>query len=201
MLRRTFVLTAAAFAAAPAAHASVGDEASIGAADAPLQLLEYASTTCPHCAAFHRSNWATLKSRYIDTGRVRFTLRELYTPPQAVALAMFQLARCENADASEYIRRVGVMFERQQQIMSSGTGEGVRNALLALAREWSLTDAQAMASINDPTGVERAQRSIAEAHARGVTATPTFFLGGEQVTDPAFFTLDGMSGIIDARLG
>lgn len=201
MQRRTFLLTAAALAAAGPAYATLGDEVTIGAANAPLHLVEYASTTCPHCAAFHRTNWSTLKARYIDAGRVRFTLRELYTPPAPVALAMFQLARCGDADAPEYLRRVGVMFERQQQIMASGTGAGIRDALLALAREWSLTDAQAMACFSDTTGAERAQRSMAEADTRGVTATPTFFLGGEQVIDHAFHTIDGMTGILDAALG
>jgi protein-disulfide isomerase len=131
---------------------------------------------------------------------VRFTLRELYTPPPQVALAMFQLARCGDASAEDYLRRVGVMFERQQQIISSGTGAGIRDALLALAHEWSLSDAQALACFSDTTGVERAQRSMAEADTRGVTATPTFFLGGEQVTDHAFHTTEGMTRILNAAL-
>jgi protein-disulfide isomerase len=200
MQRRTFLITATAFAATGPAFAAVGDEATIGAATARLHLIEYASTTCPHCAAFHQTNWATLKARYIDAGRVRFTLRELYTPPAPVALAMFQLARCNDADPAEYIRRVGVMFERQQQIMASGTGAGIRDQLLAIAREWSLTDAQALACFSDETGVQRAQRSMAEADTRGVSATPTFFLGAEQVTDHAFHTTEGMTRILDAEL-
>jgi protein-disulfide isomerase len=200
MQRRTFLITAAALAAARPAFAVVGDEATIGAVGAPLHLVEYASTTCPHCAAFHQTNWATLKARYIDAGRVRFTLRELYTPPAPVALAMFQLARCNDADPQEYVRRVGVMFERQQQIMASGTGAGIRDALLALAREWSITDEQALAAFRDETGAQRAQRAIAQADAQGVNATPAFFLGGQVITDHAFHTPEGMTRILDTQL-
>jgi protein-disulfide isomerase len=202
MLRRTFVFTAAALAAAPPAFAQVqaGDDHTIGTASAPLQLIEYASATCGHCAHFHETNWSTLKTSYIDTGRVRFTLRELYTPPAPVSLAMFQLARCGNASDQEYIRRVGVMFERQQQLLGSGTGQGIRDALLALAREWAITEEQALAAIGDQTSVARAQRAITAADAHGVTRTPSFILNGTLVTDDAFLTLAGMTQILDTQL-
>jgi protein-disulfide isomerase len=199
MLRRTFVFTTAALAAMPQAFAQSSDELSIGAASAPLHLIEYASTTCAHCAHFHRTNWATLKTRYIDAGRVRFTLRELYTPPAAVALAMFQMARCGNAGAQEYVRRVGVMFERQDQLLGSATGPGIRDALLALAHEWRLTDEQVLAAFNDPAGVARAQRCIAEAQTQGVTQTPSFLLNGAMIADAGFRTAEGMTRILDAQ--
>lgn len=96
--RRSFAAGGAAFAAlAGTAHAAslTADEVTIGATNAPLHLIEYASLTCPHCAEFHAAAWSTLQSRYIETGRVRFTFREMATAPPAVALAMFQLARCE----------------------------------------------------------------------------------------------------------
>jgi len=200
MLRRTFVLTAAALAAAPHAFAQTTDDHTIGAANAPLQLIEYASTTCGHCAHFHETNWSILKTRYIDAGRVRFTLRELYTPPAPVALAMFQLARCGNANDAEYIRRVGVMFERQSTLLASGNGLAIRDALLAMTREWGITDEQAIAAMNDQASVQRAQRSIEEATARGVTQTPAFVLNGAMMNEPAFRTPEGMTQILDTQL-
>src|SRR5690242_20526025 len=48
----------------------------LGPADAKVTIIEYASLTCSHCAAFHRDTYPKLKERYIDTGKVRFTLRE-----------------------------------------------------------------------------------------------------------------------------
>ncbi len=54
----------------------------IGDANARVHLVEYASLTCPHCAAFHRDVWPQLKANYIDTGKLRFTFREYPTPPQ-----------------------------------------------------------------------------------------------------------------------
>lgn len=200
LCRRSLLLGAGALLATPASAQATDDDMSIGSAAAPLHLVEYASLTCPHCAHFHAQNWATLKARYIDTGRIRFTLHEMVTPPAPVALAMFQLARCGGASADEYMRRVSVLFERQTAILGTGSMAGVLNALLATGAEWGLTNAQVMAALNDPAGVSRIERSIAAASAAGVTQTPSFSLDGELEQDPAFRTPEGMVRILDARL-
>ncbi len=199
--RRRFLMGAAAAAGASGlAYAQSNDEMTIGLASAPLHLTEYASMTCPHCAQFHLANWTALKARYIDTGRVRFSLREMATPPPAVALAMFQLARCGGAGPDEYLRRVGILFERQSAILGAGTLGGVRDALLAAGGEWNLSQSQILASLNDPQGVQRIQRSIEGAAALGVNHTPSFLFDGVLDEDHAFQTPDGMVRILDARL-
>lgn len=200
MRRRMFLLAAPAFALSARADATEPDVMSVGNGAAPLHLIEYASATCPHCAHFHESNWTRLKADYVDTGRVRVSLHELLTPPQPVALAMFQLARCGGADGEEYFRRLGVLFQRQRQILETGTMGGVRDYLVALGAEWGLTESQVMESLGDPAGADRVRRMIAEASQRGVTGTPAFFLNGEAITDRAFLTPDGMAALLDARL-
>jgi len=198
--RRALLVTALAAGVAGPVFAQTNDHMTIGAGDAPLHLTEFASLTCGHCAHFHEANWTTLKTRYIDTGRVRFTLHEMFTPPPAVALGMFQLARCNNASADEYMRRVSILFERQHAILATGTMQGIRDALIAAGTEWGLTQAQVMASLNDPTGADRARRSIEASTALGVQQTPHFHFNGVSGADPAFLTPDGMVRILDARL-
>ena len=70
----------------------LGDVAQ-GPADAKVTIIEYASMTCSHCANFHKATWPELKKRYIDTGKVRFILREF--PLDPLATAGFMLARCD----------------------------------------------------------------------------------------------------------
>lgn len=204
LLRRTFSLSALAMAAGFAsrgeAHAAEGDDKTIGAASAPVHIIEYASATCSHCAHFHQTNYARLKTSYIDAGRVRLTLREMLTPPAPVSLAMFQLARCEATDDAEYFRRLAVLFEQQGAILGTGTMAGVRDSLIALGGGWGLSQEQVLACLNDEAGVARIQRSVAEAHSRGISSTPSFLVDGAAMNDPDFRTPDGMARILDARL-
>ncbi len=201
---RRAILAAGATAAlgvAPAfAQAADPDDMTIGAATARLHLIEYASLTCPHCAQFHADNWDTLRARYIDTGRVRFTMREMATPPAAVSVGMFQLARCGGANAEEYLARVKVLFERQRAILGTGTMAGVRDALLATGAEWGLSQQQVMAALSDPAGGERIGRVSQGAAALGVNHTPSFVFNGTLDDDHAFMTRDGMVRMLDARL-
>ena len=63
-----------------------------GEADAPVEIIEYASYTCPHCASFHANQYPQLKANYIDTGKVRFVYREVYFDRFGLWASM--LARC-----------------------------------------------------------------------------------------------------------
>jgi len=198
--RRTVLIAGASLAFAPAAFAAEGDDMSIGPASARVHLIEYASATCPHCAEFHHENWETLKTRYIDTGRIRFTMREMATAPAPVALAMFQLARCGNADAPEYFRRLAILFERQRAILETGTMQGVRTALLSAGAEWQLSETQVLASLNDQAGIDRIMRSINEAAARGVNSTPSFYLGDTPVDHASFHSPADVVRTLDAAL-
>ncbi len=197
--RRAFALGAGAAALGGVAHATEADEMTIGAASARVRLVEYASTTCPHCAHFHETNWALLKANYIDTGRVRFTMREMATPPAQVAVAMFQLARCDGASADEYFRRLAILYQRQRAILATGSMTGVRDALFALGGEWGLSNDQVWAAMTDPTGAARVGHVIDEAAGRGVTGTPTFFLNDQRL-DQSFLTPEGMAASLDAAL-
>lgn len=181
------------------ASANDPDSMSVGAANTPLQLDEYASTACPNCAHFHEANWAQLKRDYIDTGRLRLTMKEILTQPAAIAFAMFQLARCSAADGTEYFRRLGILFERQHDILSTGTVGAAVARLVATGAEWGLTETQVMAGLNDQAGRDRVMRSIAAADAIGINATPTFVLNGQRI-GAEFQTPEGMASILNAAL-
>src|SRR5258707_14791544 len=111
--RRTALLAAAAFAAtaALAAPAPLPDDMSIGSAKAKIQVIEYASVGCPHCAHFNETVFAPFKAKWVDTGKARYTLKEMLTPPEQVAAAGFLLARC--AGTAKYFKVVDEVFRSQ----------------------------------------------------------------------------------------
>src|ERR1700675_4854891 len=105
-----------AIAAAVAKPVSLPDIA-IGSVKAPITITEYASMSCPHCAAFGENVFPMLRSKYIDTGKVRFVFREFPLDIKAAAASM--LARCIAKDDSEkYLGAVATLFQQQEQLMA-----------------------------------------------------------------------------------
>src|SRR5688572_8278560 len=102
---RRLALTLAAAAALLAACGQGGGDAQVasddmvmGKADAPVTVIEYASVTCSHCANFNATVFPAFKAKYVDTGQVKYVLREFLTPPVPIAAAGFLIARCAGPD-------------------------------------------------------------------------------------------------------
>ena len=115
-----FVAAGFALHAVPALAESVDIEAlmqpsplsemALGKEDAPITVVEYASMTCGHCANFHKNTYPHLIKEYVDTGKVRFIMREF--PLDPVATAGFMLARC--APEEKYFSVIETMFHEQK---------------------------------------------------------------------------------------
>lgn len=181
MFRRA-VLALIALAWLPLAGASAAQDRdvqpgdmSLGRADARVTVVEYASVTCPHCAAWHAEVFPEFRRRFIDTGRVRFVFRELPTAPADLAAAGFVLARCAGPD--RYFDVIGDLMAEQREIMHAPYSR-----LLAIGARHGVTEDEFGACLSDPE-VERAFNARVQAALdRGVTGTPTFYVNGRRVT-------------------
>src|ERR1700730_5997622 len=87
------------------------DDIPLGSENAPVTIIEYASMTCPHCAAFSVQTFPKLKEKYIDTGKVKYIMREY--PLDGLAAAAFMLARCGGPD--KYYPLIETLFAQQQK--------------------------------------------------------------------------------------
>lgn len=162
----------------PAALEEVGplQDMVLGEADAPVTIIEYASLTCPHCAAFHKQVYPEIKSEYIDTGKAKLIFREF--PFDSIATAGFMLARC--AEPKHYFGFIDVMFEQQSEWLSLGAPmEGIQE----IARQGGFSDEQFQECLTNADVLEGI-RWIQERGANefNVQSTPTFFINGVKVT-------------------
>ena len=149
-------------------------EKTLGEADAPVTVVEYASMSCPHCASFDNQTFEAFKEKYIDTGQVRFIFREF--PLNAPAYAVAMVARCAPAD--RFFDVVHAYFRSQNEWLTAGD---LKAAILEKAKEFGFTEQSFDACISNQslfTGLE-AVRERGEAF--GVQATPTFFINGRKV--------------------
>ena len=84
----------------------------MGKPDAPLVMVEYASMTCPHCAHFGSTVLPVLQKNYIDTGKMRYILRQF--PLNEPALKAAMLLHCIGEQSPEkYYVFTKVLFDAQ----------------------------------------------------------------------------------------
>lgn len=147
----------------------------MGNADAKVTIIEYASMTCGHCAAFHQTTWPTLKSKYIDTGKVKFVLREF--PLDTLAFGAFMIAKCGGDQM--YYPITDLLFEKQKDWV--GGGRSPLDALAETLRQTGMSRETMESCLKRQDLYDAVNRSRAEAEALGVNSTPTFFINGEKV--------------------
>lgn len=169
----------------------------MGDEGAPAVIVEYASVTCSHCADFHHDVLKELMPR-IETGELRYELREYLTSPAAVAMAGYQVARCAGED--EYFDVVDTLFARQTEILLAARQGKAKSKLEEIAGEYGLDNAAFNACLLDEKLFETIENSIFEGQDRGVTFTPTLFLNGEKLS-PDNYTLEKLSTLIDELNG
>lgn len=195
--RRLIALAAAAALVAGgalAAPAALPDDMSLGNPKAKVQVIEYASLSCPHCAHFNETIFAPFKAKWVDTGKARYTLKEMLTPPAQLAAAGFLLARC--AGPKKYFKVVDDVF-RSQPRWEAGK---VKAVMVEIGAANGVTESQFNACLSDEAAQDalnaRAQRA---AELDGVNSTPTIFINGKQL-DPLPQTPAEMDAAIAAAL-
>ena len=145
--------------------------------DAPVTVVEYASMTCSHCAAFHNNTYPELKKRYIDTGKVRYIMREF--PLDPLAAGAFMLARCAGKD--KYYPMIETLFHQQQQWVVQKPIE----PLLVIARQAGFSQESFDACLKDQKMLESIEGIRNRATDKfGVNSTPTFFINGVRIEGP-----------------
>lgn len=187
----------------------------LGNPDAPIKVIEYASLTCPACAAFANNGAEQLKTDYVNTGRVSFELRNQIHGPHDLALAT--LVRCGEKEAfhprsdqvwanlnavlepifanQEAVQQAMTLDEDQRLVQLAQIGGfyeffGARGLGADQARQ-CLADTAKYKTI--------AENSTKQSNDLGVTGTPTFFINGSKIDANSWAQIEPMLQRAGAR--
>ena len=160
----------------------LGDMA-LGSKDATVTIVEYASMTCPHCAAFTKDVFPKIKTDYIDTGKVRFIFREF--PLDKIALAASAAARCiAKDDAPKYFALIDIMFKQQIELANDPL-----TTINRIGKQAGFSEAQIKACVDDdPSTKQKIIDDLKYASEKlKVNSTPFFFVNGTPVKGETSF--------------
>lgn len=169
-------------------------EMTLGAEDAPVTIIEYASYTCPHCATFHNGAFKDLKADYIDTGKVKFVYREVYFDRFGLWASM--VARCGGED-----RFFGIsdMVYDQQSEWTRGEPVQIVESLRRIGRAAGMNDEELDVCLNDG---DKAQTLVAwyqeNAEEHNISSTPSFVVNGTTYSNMSY---SEFSDLIDNEIG
>jgi len=149
---------------------------SIGSPKAQVTITEYASMSCPHCAAWGENVFPMLRSRYIDTGKVRFVFREFPLDIKAASASM--LARCiAKGDGEKYLAVIATMYQQLDPLLAR-----TKETLIQIGKLNGMSEEEVATCETDQSLLDKlkADREYAFGTLK-VDSTPTFFVNGQRL--------------------
>ena len=174
-------------------NAFIVPETALGDKNAPITIVEYASFTCPHCAHFHHDVFGKIVKNYVDTGHVRFVMRDVYFDKLGLWAAM--LARCEGG--KRFFGISDIIFNTQREWTKGQTNLDIIQNLQKIGRISGMDQATMDACLQD-NDMAQALASTYQANSAkdDVQGTPTFLINGVKYPNMSYAdfskTLDGM---------
>lgn len=166
----------------------------MGSDNAKIDIVEYASYTCPHCATFHTDVYPKLKQNYIETGHVRFTYREVYFDKYGLWASM--IARC--AGPEKFFGLTDLIYKSQKKWARAGEDKTVVSELSKLAKVAGLNDERIENCLEDTEKL----RALVEwfknnASNDDIDSTPSFLINGEKFSNMSY---EEFSAVIDSKI-
>jgi protein-disulfide isomerase len=163
----------------------------LGSPAAPVTIIEYASMTCIHCAMFAIETFPELKARFIDTGKVRYIVREF--PIDGLAVVASMLMR--SAEEGKYYDIMDELMRQQKEWTAGGR---IQPLMTLAVPKMGFTEASFNACLADQQLLDRVLQALDRAQVFGVRSAPTFFINGDKHV--GFATIGEMTKLIAAHL-
>lgn len=169
-------------------------EMTMGAEDAPVTLIEYASFTCPHCANFNNGPMKRVKQEYVNTGKVRFIYRDVYFDRPGLWASM--VARC---DPNRFFGIADLIYADQRSWIGKGNLNTIEQNLRKIGLVAGLTKEQLDVCLKDNAKAQTLYTwSQEHADADGITGTPSLIINGEKYSNMSY---EDLKKILDQELG
>ena len=196
VLLLSIVMLGFAYAADPSKVESKYIEMSKGNDDAPVVFVEYASLTCPACAAFHSNVYPQLNKEYIETGKVKFIHREIYFDKAGLWAAL--TARCSNV-VNRYFGMLELLYSEQAIWSRYESSDKIVDSLLRISAKSGIEKEKAISCLEDQ---EKALDLVNEfriyVDKDAIESTPTFIINGKKYANRSY---DELKKIIEKELG
>lgn len=155
----------------------------LGDPNAPVTIIEYASFTCPHCKNFHEGTFKKLKKNYIDEGKVKFILRDVFFDRYGLWAAM--VARCDNTE--KFYGIVEEIFRRQAEWTKGEEDIQIANNLRKIGLSIGMDSETIGECLSDG---DMAQALVNEyqknAEKDKISSTPSFLINGEKMKKSSY---------------
>ena len=170
------------------------EEMTLGDPNAPIEMVEYASFTCPHCARFHQSAFKEIKANYIDTGKVHFGYREVFFDRPGLWASL--IARC--GGPLRFFSIVEMIYEKQAEWVASGDPAVIAEELEKLGKVAGL-DQETVSACMQNADLAQNLNSWYKVNADrdGIRSTPSFMIDGQLVSNMSYAEF---AALLDAKL-
>jgi protein-disulfide isomerase len=158
----------------------------MGQATAPVEIVEYASFTCPHCRDFYKQDFPRLKASYIDTGKVKYIYRDFPTDA-SLAVMLVSVSRCKGADV--YYDVVDDIFTHQIELFEAAQQGQAGPLLVAMGQRHGVSEPELRACLTHKGINDALNKTIADGRAKNVDVTPTVFINNVKQGDHSFAAL------------
>jgi len=169
-------------------------EMTLGAEDAPVTVVEYASFTCPHCATFHTGPFKKLKADYVESGDVQIIYRDVYFDRFGLWASM--VARCGGEE--RFFGITDMLYTQQKDWIGNGDPVEIGNNLRKIGKTAGLSEDQLEQCLQDN---DKAKALLAwfqkNAEADDINSTPTLMINGVQHSNMSY---PDLKEIVEAEL-
>jgi protein-disulfide isomerase len=162
----------------------------LGRANAPVTMIEYASLTCPHSRNYHANIFPRVKREYIDTGKVRYIIREFPIGRTAGTAAI--ITRC--SPEQKNLSMTETLLSRQPEWVSQ---EVRPDAIYSVAKSSGMSRETFDKCLSNQTIIDGLTEVKQRGRQFGVIGTPTFFVNGRKAQGAV--TYEEIKALIDPQ--